>query len=598
MRSGLSTQFRHGLMSSAGFLIGLCLIFIVLPSHPSQAQSTVDFELSWISSESIDSECIAWGDMDGDGDLDLAVGTRDEANLLYRNDGGGVFTEIMGALDTNTAWTASIAWGDMDGDGDLDLAVGNAEAANQLFRNNGDGSFNEVTNPFGSATTYTFDLAWGDTDGDGDLDLAVGNYGPKGGPYQANQLYRNDGNEVFVEVADALGTGTYKTNDVAWGDMDNDGDLDLAIGNYGEVNQLFRNDRDNIFTEITGTLGLDTAFTYSVTWGDSDNDGDLDLAVGNADAANQFFRNEGDGSFTEIIGAFSMIAEDTLSLAWGDANGDGYLDLVVGNSDSPNRLYRNVGGTFVEVSDAFGSESKESWGVAWGDMDNDGDPDLAVSNRYAVDQIFRNDGWGGLKEVTNGLGTTSRDSKSLAWGDMDGDGDLDLAIGNYNQNQIFRNDSSPITPGFNLVEIPDALVSDPRDTGSIAWGDMDNDGDLDLAVGNWNVDPNNPDGINRLYRNDGGGNFTEVVGALGPDLLSTWSLAWGDVDGDGDLDLAIGNSGGWSSTSEINQLFLNDGDGNFAEAVGAFGTYPRKTRSLAWGDMDNDGDLDLSLIHI
>ena len=185
--------------------------------------------------------------------------------------------------------------------------------------------------------------------------------------------------------------------------------------------------------------------------------------------------------------------------------------------------------------------------------------------------------------VNNGDGTFTRQNRfgmgqtdSLAWGDFDDDDDLDLAVGNggfgyTGQNYLYVNNG-----GGNFAEQP---AFGEGDTAVVAWGDADGDGLLDLAVGNWG------DGQNMLYINNGGGGFS---GQSEFGARDTNTLAWGDYDHDGDLDLAVGN--GDFGSADQNYLYVNDGNGSFSE-LAEFG--PGSTDALAWGDCDGDGDLDM-----
>ena len=139
------------------------------------------------------------------------------------------FTELW--FDDISDHTYSVAWGDIDGDGDLDLATGNWNEINRIYTNDGEGTFTELTDALGYAEDDTYSVAWGDMDGDGDLDLAVGNDG-------VNRLYQNSSNGKFVELPNALGTTINDTRSVAWGDMDGDGDLDPRCWQQ-EQHQLF-----------------------------------------------------------------------------------------------------------------------------------------------------------------------------------------------------------------------------------------------------------------------------------------------------------------------------------------------------------------------
>jgi hypothetical protein len=168
----------------------------------------------------------------------------------------------------------------MDGDGFLDFAVGR-DGTNAIYRNSRDTTFSLY---WSAADQYhTRAIAWADYDKDGDLDLGVGNFGVAGGAGEANLLYENieAPNGRTFAVRSALGTDTFHTTSLDWGDWDNDGDLDLAVGNYGEKDQIFVNSNSapglpQFFWLWSSSESLNTT---GIAWGDKDNDGDLDLAI-------------------------------------------------------------------------------------------------------------------------------------------------------------------------------------------------------------------------------------------------------------------------------------------------------------------------------
>ncbi|MGB0385943.1 MAG: FG-GAP-like repeat-containing protein, partial [Ardenticatenaceae bacterium] len=568
----------------------------------------------WESTGDIkNSYSVVWGDWDGDGDLDLAIGNWFDLNQVYENEGG---TLTLGWESTgDSRGTRSIAWGDWDGDGDLDLAVGNAAWANQVYENDG----NTLALAWESTgdTSFTVSVAWGDWDSDGDLDLAVGNWG------EVNQVYENQGATLGSAPA-WQSSDEKKSISVAWADWDRDGDLDLAVGNLQEVNQVYQNqggtlalawestgdtrysksvawgdsDGDGNLDLAVGNGGGDGGFnqvynnqggqdfslawqsvgdlkeTWSVAWGDWDADGDLDLATGNLNDVNQVYSNQG-GTLT-LAWQSTGDTKWTSSVAWGDWDGDGDLDLAVGNTMQANQVYENLGHTFTLAWQSANSKATES--VAWGDWDSDGDLDLAVGNSGDVNEVYSNEG--GILSSTPVWESTgdSKSSRSVAWGDWDGDGDLDLAVGNRgNVNQVYEN------LGRTLASSPAWESSESSYTKSVAWGDWDGDGDLDLAVGNGHLSNVS---VNQVYENIGGTLTSSAVWESTGDDKDSWSVAWGDWDGDGDLDLAVGN---WDN--QVNQVYKNQG-GDLVLAWESTGD-GRDTLSVAWGDWDNDGDLDL-----
>ena len=364
----------------------------------------------------------AWGDYDGDGDLDLyIIDGRGTANpqgrrILYRNEGDGTFTDVApdAGVGIDGGNGASALWGDYDSDGDLDLYVfcsANvaADAVNRLFRNDGDGTFSEIAASAGVADEdYSPGGSWVDHDNDGDLDLHVVSGYQVSGPRTADRLYRNEGDGTFVDVAPAAGIDDSDQGASAvWGDYDDDGDLDCYLvkggGDLDPVNKLFQNAGNGTFSNAANAAGVDDGSnSRTAVWGDYDNDGDLDLYLTTLPvpyaAENRLYRNEGDGTFLDVapqagvdVTGYSNIA------AWVDYDNDTDLDLFIAMENiTPDRLYQNQGDeTFVSVGGVEGG----SWGItgAWGDYDGDGDLDLYTteyngSPSLSKNFLYRNDG--------------------------------------------------------------------------------------------------------------------------------------------------------------------------------------------------------------
>jgi len=532
----------------------------------------------WTSADTDDTGSLVWGDWDGDGDLDLATGNNGGVNRVYENDGLGQPGSLTSAwISADTDQTLDAAWGDWDGDGDLDLATGNFDGAIRVYENDGLGQPGSLTSAWTSAETgNTYSVAWGDWDGDGDLDLAAGNIG-------ANRVYENDGlGGPGSLVAIWTSADTDGTSSVAWGDWDGDGDLDLAAGN-NVANRVYGNDGLGLASSLTSVWTSAYAdLTISVAWGDWDGDGDLDLATGNYSDPNRVYVNDGLGQPGSLTPAWASADTDyTLSVAWGDWDGDGDLDLAAGNrSGEPNRLYGNTGGALASVWTSADTDYTQS--MAWGDWDGDGDLDLAAANFYEANRVYSNDGLGQPGSlVPVWVSADTADTRSVAWGDWDGDGDLDLAVGKGGSaNRVYSNDG--LGQPSSLISV--WTSSDTDNTMSVAWGDWDGDGDLDLAAGNFYDH-------NRVYENDGLGQPSSLtVVWTSADADYTQSVAWGDWDGDGDLDLAAGNVYG-----HANRVYSNDGLGQPGSLASVWtSAVIDDTLSVAWGDWDGDGDLDLA----
>ena len=333
----------------------------------------------------------------------------------------------------------------------------------------------------------------------------------------------------------------------AWGDFDNDGDLDLVITFRNAPVRLYENSPDG-FEDIGAAAGLPTdgGNPRSVAWADYDNDGDLDIYIaysGLDEPANRLFRNnltDGQFGFTEVGEAAGVALRGQIrQVSFVDYDADGDVDLYVALRGSTNRLLQNNAGVFTDITRETGiAEPRRTVGACWFDMDADGDLDLFTANQN---------------------------------GDRDG---------------MFRNDAGRFTDV--AIELDMDQPRRPLADGSVgcAVTDFDTDGDLDLYVAAY--------GDDKLYRNDGKGNFTDVAPAMGvANHHHIVTGVWGDVQHDGRPDLyTVGYINGQPGTADY--LYVNLGD-RFANRLPDNIARNDTDHGVQWADFDRDGDLDLAL---
>lgn len=381
---------------------------------------------------------------------------------------------------------------DMDNDGDLDVYLVQAgdlldpashRPGNRLFRNRGDGSFEDVTNGSGAEVRgYGMGVTAGDYDNDGDTDLYVTNLGP-------NVLLRNDGGGRFTDVSTTARVADPRwSTSAAFVDYDADGDLDLYVANYIDWSPSVERD----CYSLTGVPDYCAPRNYDAPIRDT------------------LYRNEGGGVFTDISVQAGLGAAfgNGLGVAPGDFDGDGRLDIFVANDGMPNQLWLNRGqGRFEDVALIRGcavdldGKAKAGMGVHATDVDDDGDLDLLVVNLDGEsDSFYRNDGdYFSDETAAVGLRVTSRPFTrfGMALLDFDNDGYLDLYEANGRvgrQSELYSSDpfAEPnlLLRGTSAGRFEEVMLrggtSAPlvATSRAAAFGDLDNDGGVDLVVVN------------------------------------------------------------------------------------------------------------------
>ena len=406
---------------------------------------------------------------------------------------------------------------------------------------------------------------------------------PDTGIYQWSVPDEPTGNGyVRITLEETLGDSAYDTSDRPFG-------LGLPAGAQlpGEADNLPS-------TEPTWLSDLNDT-TYAVAWGDVDRDGDDDLVVGNIGEPNLLYYSI-DGELEANASWLSDEEDPTQSFAWGDIDDDGWIDLIVGNGAwgaGYDRLYHNHNGTLSTSADWSASNNDHTSSVDLGDYDNDGDLDLATGVYDGYNCIYRNDD-GQLTESPVWYSQNNHGTHAVVWVDVDNDGDLDLAAGNggtmdstdWNRNNIYENEG----PAWNyrLSNTPTWYSSDELWTTDLEAVDIDDDGDTDLLAANGYGSDHRVVLYLNAYVESGGDDH------LNPDY--SWSVAGGspyeidvgDLDGDDDPDLAV------CHYQEVDRVFLNM-EGILATQSSWNSSDIRNSQSISLGDMEGDGRLEIAV---
>ena len=578
------------------------------------------------------------GDLDNDGDLDiLSASAEDDTIAWYENDGAATpsFTKIV---VSNTAdFATSVTVGDMDGDGDLDiLSASLFDDVVAWYENDGaaDPTFTRIV--ITTATNGAYTLAVGDMEGDGDLDIfSTSRYD------DTVSWFENDGGIDPLFTERIISTSVNNATDVSFGDLDGDGDYDIAASSRDDDTiAWFENNGGSTptFTKIVLTNAADGARRVSIV--DIDGDGDLDIfAVSNYDDTVSWFENDGAiaPSFTEQVVTHSADGANGISV--GDVDGDGDLDLFLASTNDDTIAWYEAT-TKLQVTTV--SPLAQSTSVATASsitIDFTTTLDPTTINLEAV--LITGSQTGIIEGTLSGGGTStllfdpltdfkpgeiitvvlttnlsSEDGSFLQQPtmfsfvvqtaslpspvsyidhtittavdyvtkiklvDLDKDGDLDIVSSSYNDDTIawFENNGDSANPIFTK----NTITLTTNGATSVLVADLDNDGDLDV------VSSSSYDKTVAWYENDG-----NAVPMFTKNIITTtadWAfiVAVGDIDNDGDLDIISGSQG-----DQTLAWYENDGVPNPSFSLNVISTSVSSIHDLSVGDLDNDGDLDI-----
>jgi len=599
----------------------------------------------------VENGSIAWGDYDNDGKLDILLTgentTKGYISKVYKNDGNYQFIEqsniVLPELELSYA-----SWTDIDNDGDLDIALSGRKQLEgnitKIYINNSDGTFKEYHEENIPRLSDGM-ITWCDYDNDRDLDMLItgqDEYNDRQSkiltnntqvinskpsiPINLEQDIRynsvkfnwdnandNETSQEGLSYNVCVGTSPGTCNIVSpMTDLVTGARLIPAMGNACLNNGFYLSNLDvgtyywRVQTIDNGYLASDFSdektfvieppfsidfsfgFGYSKpSWGDYDDDGDLDLLFTGFFPQTGVFQNNGDNTFTEQT-SFPLINVEYGSSAWGDYNNDGYLDIILsGVNDDPligtvTKIYKNDGNNDFTEQDEISLSAVEKSSVSWGDLDNDGDLDVLITGYNTtegqISKIYINEGNNQFSEP-DGINLTGLEQGSSDLGDYDNDGDQDILL-TGSTNGMISGAISIIYRNYG-----DLVFSEQTDinlegvsAGSASWGDYDNDGDLDILLSGRNI---NSDPVLNIYKNEGNNIFSELTTDIRK--IKEGSASWGDLNNDGYLDIIISGI----SNNDITKVYINS-NGIFSEIYSI-----SSTNCTAWGDYDNDGDLDI-----
>jgi hypothetical protein len=368
------------------------LLILIALSFTTKAQTFEDINASL---PGLTFSVSSFGDFDGDGDLDLYLSGYDDSNTVS----GGIYVydndtyTLSGTANVTPVYMGSADWGDIDGDGDLDLAVLGSDPSYSdvtiVYENNGDGTFSDIN--AGLPPAEQGEITFADIDNDGDLDLTLTGIGASD---RITKFFTNDGAGNFTEIT-SLNLPGMNLGRIKWADYDNDNDLDFVLTGYDDgtggsdtfFSEIYTNNGDGTFS-VSG-INLHKGWLGDTEWGDYNADGNIDLIISGTggDGSERFtllYKNNGDGTFSELDPGFPGVSHS--SIEWADFDGDGDLDVFIvgetttpGDGNSISKIFNNDG------NDSFSDSGLDVFSYSYygdadsGDIDGDGKVDLVIT---------------------------------------------------------------------------------------------------------------------------------------------------------------------------------------------------------------------------
>ena len=502
------------------------------------------------------------GDVDQDGDMDVAMVGPDGVYFYENVDGKGKYSN--GQLLLSSRVNSQAAFGDFDGDGDLDI-VGSERARRYFwFENTGNrfGSAQPLASPNSGSPTAVISTV--DIDGDSHTDIVA-----LTGRSTLTWFRNTDGRGTF-DVQEVIVRNINTPTSMEFSDLDGDGDPDMLMTSaLGDSVAWYENDASNRLVEHR--VALAHSRIQDMHLDDIDDDGDLDLFAASEGEFSYFINQDGRFNSQQLLANHVV---NGYGIRTGDINGDGKTDVVSGQFGGAIAWYPHEdGGSFGAGQQVVGEDRSQSEGleaIDVGDVDGDGDLDIFSASRFNGTIAWHEnlDGMGSFGQrqiITDRAGT----AKDVSLGDLDGDGDLDVLAVSWQRHQAVW--FSNLGQGeFGSAQ----YLSTSRQPEEVEAVDIDQDGDLDVVVASL-------EGVG-LIINKGDGDFNHVI----PITDSyTYSLSAADFDGDGDVDIVMAHR--WDSVSWAE----NDGQEQFILHLLSDRVYTPKS-ALA-GDIDGDDDVDI-----